>query len=64
MKNFGLSAARNQIKWRLDEAEKQLEEKLEVLPHELTEETYGFADGLKYALIVLDTIIELEGGAK
>lgn len=67
MKKTGLKLARDQVQKRFDEAKTLLNKTLEEVSYEELEELKelcGFADGLEYALVVLDTFIELEGGAK
>lgn len=67
MTKTGLELARDQVQKRFDETKVLLNETLEEVSYEELEELKelcGFADGLEYALIVLDTFIELEGGAK
>lgn len=64
MGNGGLLKARDQVQRRFDEAKALLNKTLEEVSYEELKEACGFADGLEYALIVLDTIIELEGGKK
>lgn len=64
MTKTGLELAREQVQKRFDEAKELLNKKLEEVSYEELKEACWFADGLEYALIVLDTFIELEGGAK
>lgn len=60
MGNGGLLKARDQVQKRFDEAKALLNKTLEEVSYEELKEACGFADGLEYALVVLDAHIEWE----
>ena len=60
MKKTGLELARDQVQRRFDEAKDLLDKTLEEVSYEELKEACGFADGLEYALVVLDAHIEWE----
>lgn len=64
MKKTGLELARDQVQKRFDEAKALLNKTLEEASYEELKEACGFADGLEYALVVLDAHIEWESHKK
>lgn len=60
MKKTGLELARDQVQKRFDKTKVILNETLEEVSYEELKELCGFADGLEYALVVLDAHIEWE----
>ena len=56
----GLELARDQVQKRFNEAKTKLNKTFEEVSYEELKELCGFADGLEYALVVLDAHIEWE----
>lgn len=60
MTKIGLVAARDQIKKHFDETKAFLDKTLEEVSYEELKEAGGIADGLEFALVILNAHIEWE----